>query len=170
MDFYIGMIIQFAGNFAPKDWALCDGTVLQISQNNALYSILGNTYGGNGTTTFALPDLRGRVCIHPGQGPGLTFRPLGSSGGAESVTLLVSNMPAHSHAYNAAESGDGEGIPNGNALGKTAAKIYTTNPPNTAMNSAAIGSTGGSQPFGNMQPFLAINWIICTQGNYPQRS
>jgi microcystin-dependent protein len=169
MDPITGMIIQFAGNFAPKNWALCDGTLLPISQNNALFSILGTTYGGNGTTNFALPDLRGRVCIHPGQGPGLTYRPFGGAGGAESVTLLVSNMPAHSHAYNAAESGDGQAAPNGNALGKTTANIYTTNPPNVAMNSSTIAPTGGSQPFGIMQPFLAINWIICTVGIYPQR-
>jgi microcystin-dependent protein len=169
MEPLIGTIIQFAGNFAPRGWMLCDGTLLAISQNAALFSILGTTYGGDGVTTFALPDLRGRVCIHVGQGPGLSPYSLGESGGTENVTLLVNNMPAHSHSYNAAETGDGVGAPNGNALGKTPANIYTTNPPNVAMNALAIGSTGGSQPFSVRQPYLAINWLIATEGVYPSR-
>lgn len=169
MEPLIGMIVQFAGNFAPRGWAFCEGQLLPISQNQALFSILGTTYGGNGQTTFALPDLRGRVCIQPGQGPGLSNYTLGQSGGAESVTLLVNNMPSHSHAYNAAETGDGQASPTGNALGKTAANIYTTNPPNSAMNSGTIAPTGGSQPFGITQPYLAVNWIIALEGIFPSR-
>lgn len=170
MEPLIGMIVQFAGNFAPKGWQFCQGQLLPISQNQALFSILGTTYGGNGTTTFALPDLRGRVCIQPGQGPGLSNYGLGESSGAESVTLLVNNMPAHNHSYNAASTGEGERAATGGALGAPAANIFTTkNPIDTAMNAQVIGMTGGSQPVSIMQPFLAINWLIATEGIYPSR-
>jgi microcystin-dependent protein len=171
MEPLIGMIVQFAGNFAPRGWAFCEGQLLSISQNTALFSILGTTYGGNGQTTFALPDLRGRACIHPGQGPGLSNYQLGESGGSESVTLLISNMPAHNHSYNASDAGNGAPLPTGNVLGNPPANIYyAKNAPNVAMNAAVIGMTGGSQPTSVMQPFLAINWIIALEGIFPSRS
>jgi microcystin-dependent protein len=164
------MIVQFAGNFAPRGWAFCEGQLLPISQNQALFSILGTTYGGDGRTTFALPDLRGRVCIQPGRGPGLSSYTLGQSGGVESVTLVVSNMPAHNHSYNAASTGEGERTATGAALAAPSANIYTTKDPiNTTMNAQVIGMTGGSQPVGIMQPFLAVNWIIATEGIFPSR-
>jgi microcystin-dependent protein len=170
MEPLIGMIVQFAGNFAPRGWALCEGQLLPISQNTALFSILGTTYGGNGQTTFALPDLRGRVCIQPGQGPGLSNYNLGQPGGAESVTLLVNNMPAHNHSYNAASTGEGERKATGAALAAPAANIYTTkNPIDTAMNAQVIGMAGGSQPVEIMQPYLAVNWLIALEGIYPSR-
>jgi microcystin-dependent protein len=168
MEPFIGMIVQFAGNFAPKGWALCDGTMLPISQNTALFSILGTTYGGDGVTIFKLPDLRGRACIHPGQAPGLSNYNLGQAGGAESVTLLVSNMPAHSHAVTAVTTNDGAITPTGNLL--AGASVYTAKlAPDTTMSAQMIASTGGSQPVSVMQPFLAINWIIATEGYYPSR-
>jgi microcystin-dependent protein len=171
MEPFIGMIVQFAGNFAPRGWSFCEGQLLSISQNTALFSILGTTYGGDGVTTFALPDLRGRVCIQPGQGPGRSNYTLGETGGAESVTLLIANMPAHNHSYNASDTGFGGVVATGSVLGAPEANIYTAkNPPNTQMNPAVIGMTGGSQPTGIMQPFLAVNWIIATEGIYPSRS
>jgi microcystin-dependent protein len=170
MEPFVGMLVQFAGNFAPRGWALCDGTLLSISQNQVLFSILGTTYGGDGVTTFALPDLRGRVCIHPGQSSGGSNYMLGQVGGAESVTLLVSNMPAHNHSYNAASTGEGERTATGAALAAPSAGIYTTKDPiNATMNPAVIGMTGGSQPIGILQPYLAINWLIATEGVYPSR-
>lgn len=169
MEPILGSLLLFAGNFAPRGWAFCNGQIMSIAQNTALFSLLGTTYGGDGQTTFALPDLRGRVPIHWGQGPGLTPIQLGQSGGAESVTLTISNMPAHNHSLSGS-AGNGAPIPTGHVLGSPDANIYDAkNPPTLALNAASIGTVGGSQPFSIAQPYLALSWIIALQGIYPSR-
>ena len=152
----IGEIRMFAGNFAPRDWALCNGQLLSISTNTALFSILGTTYGGDGRNNFQLPDLRGRFPIHPGSGPGLTPKSLGQKGGQEEFTLAMSEMPTHSHSA-LASSLDGQvPAPEGNVLaagkGKNA-KVYSELAPDVEMSSSAIGSAGGNQAHDNMPPY-----------------
>lgn len=159
MDPILGTIILFAGNFAPRGWAFCDGQLMSIAQNTALFSILGTTYGGDGQTTFALPDLRGRAPIHPGNGPGLTPRALGESSGSESVTLTVGQIPAHNHVVQSAPEANGD----------PSANIFAAATDEKA-GQAATGVAGGSQPHDNMQPFLALNYIIALQGVFPSRS
>ena len=168
----IGEVKMFAGNFAPRGWALCNGQLLPINQNSALFSILGTTYGGDGRTTFALPDLRGRVAVHAGSGSGLIRKQLGQRGGAENVNITVKNLPSHTHAIKAvAEVGD-EGLPNGNlpASNSSANRSYSTLSSNATMNKAMVDNTGGNLPVNNMQPYLAINYIICLEGTYPSRN
>jgi microcystin-dependent protein len=175
---YLGAIVIFAGNFAPAGWAMCNGQLLSISQYAALFAILGTTHGGNGQTTFALPDLRGRVPIHMGQGPGLSNYVEGEQGGTETVTLLQSQMPAHNHGVNAssATSARGGASPAGNLLattaniGTTQVEIYAGGSPGTTMSPQMIANTGGNQPFGIIQPFLAVNFIIALQGIFPTRN
>src|SRR5579872_1398054 len=143
---FIGAIVLFCGNFAPAGWALCNGQLLSISQWTALFSILGTTYGGNGQTTFGLPDLRGRVPIHPGQGPGLSNYVLGQAGGVETVTLAIQNLPAHNHSLNGDNAAGGKEFPGPNHVigASTTDKMYSVNPPNTNMNPASIGMTGNN--------------------------
>lgn len=173
MDPLLASIILFAGNFAPRGWAFCQGQILPIAQNTALFSLLGTTYGGNGQTTFALPDLRGRSPIGPGQGPGLGPIDLGESGGAQSTTLLAANMPVHTHALNAiVEPGDSSTPTNGllansGALDKEF-KVATN--ANTPMHPTAISTAGGSQPFSITSPYLGLNYIIALEGIFPSRS
>lgn len=176
---YLGQIVIFAGNFAPSGWALCQGQLLSIQQNAALFSILGTTYGGNGTSNFALPDLRGRIPIQQGQGPGLSNYILGESAGAEAVTLNSSQMPAHTHALNAtAASGSvpspvgaftatGIDSQSGTSLDFAPATPVPTLAP---MASASIGPAGGSQPVSVVQPFLSVNFIIALVGIFPSRN
>ena len=166
--------MMFAGTFAPRGWAFCSGQLLPIAQNTALFSILGTTYGGNGQTTFALPDLRGRAPVHGGQGPGLSTYTIGEQGGTESVTLLSTQMPAHTHTLqadqNAADSTDPAAHLMGNiGVGQTPTQ-YSSGSANTAMNPTSIGPAGGSQPHANMQPFLCVNFIIALEGIYPSRN
>ncbi len=149
-DPFIAQIVQFGGNFAPRGWALCDGQLLAISSNTALFSILGTTYGGDGRTTFALPDLRGRVSVHPGTGPGLTPYPLGDKGGAETHTL-----PAHNHA--------GTGRATSHTPGASLAPA-----PGTGFSSGGI--IGAAPSTSNLQPYLSINYIIATVGTFPSRN
>ena len=167
-DPYIGEIRMFAGNFAPLGWAFCNGALLPIAQYEALFSLLGTTYGGDGQTTFALPDLRGRGPIHAGQGPGLTNHPQGEQGGTETVTLTVAQMPAHTHAPAASSAAGTSSHPNGNvwAASSTSDNQYAGTS-NTTMNPATIGVAGGNQPHDNRQPVLAINFIISLEGIYP---
>ena len=167
----IGEIRMFAGNFAPKGWAFCQGQILPIAQNTALFSLLGTTYGGNGTTTFALPDLRGRVPVGFGQGPGLSNRVIGEQFGSELVTLNINQMPSHYHTVNAVTTEGNQNLPTNSlpANTKTLDKEYSTVAPNTTMNPTMIGVSGGSQPFGVMQPSLGMNYIICVNGIYPSR-
>lgn len=172
---YLGEIRMFAGNFAPRGWAFCQGQLLSIAQNTALFSILGTTYGGNGQTTFALPDLRGRLPMQPGQGPGLSSRTLGEQGGTETVTLLANQMPAHTHPLLASGNQGDQFSPEGSVNAvlvdpntQQPANLYAATP-STPMNPAAIGPAGGSQPHNNMSPFLCINFIIALEGIYPSR-
>jgi microcystin-dependent protein len=159
---YVGEIRMFAGNFAPAGWAFCDGQLLLISDNDALFNLIGTTYGGDGQTTFALPDLRSRVPIH--QGPGFV---LAQRGGEEAVTLNVNQIPAHSHQANA-DAGKGTQVsPAGNVWASSANYPYSPNAPNAAMAPEAVGLSGGSQPHDNMSPFVGINFILSLFGIYP---
>ena len=173
MDSFLGEIRMFSGSFAPSGWALCSGQLLPIMQNQALYAVIGNTYGGNSTTTFALPDFRGRVPIHQGQGVGLSTYVLGQSGGTETVTLTAAQMPAHNHSVTADQSSSDTTLsnPRGSWLGATGAtNIYSPiNPPaNPAMmNPGMIGVAGAGQAHPNMQPFLVVTFIIALIGVFP---
>ena len=173
---FIAEIRIFAGSFAPRGWAFCDGQLLPISQNTALFSLIGTTYGGDGRTTTALPDLQGRTPMHPGRGPGLTSRRLGQRGGTEIVTLTEAQMPSHQHGVVAvgrpADENDAQGRYFGVTVGNN---LYV--PPNggsppapTELADQALASTGGSQAHNNLQPFIAMNFIIALVGLYPSRS
>ncbi len=170
---FIGQITIFAGNFAPRNWAFCNGQLLFIAQNTALFSILGTTYGGNGTTNFALPDLRGRVPIHFGQGPGLSNYVEGQLGGEESHTLTQNEMPAHNHQANSVAGGGNQASPAGGlpAIESTGTSLdYSSGVANAAMGNSMISTAGGSQPHNNMQPYLAVNYIIALNGIFPSRN
>ena len=174
MEPFLGQIILFAGNFAPRGWAFCNGQLLSPNQNSALFSILGTIYGGDGRTTFALPDLRGRVPISPGQGPGLSNYKLGAKGGVEEVVLTEGQLPSHkhgavAHAANPVGRGGESDSPN-NHYWAVEGK-YATNK-NTEMATDAVEtlSTGGGLAHENRQPYLAVNYIIALQGTYPSRS
>lgn len=169
---YVGEIRIFAGTFAPTGWALCNGQILAISQNTALFSLLGTTYGGNGTTTFALPNLQGRAPMHWGTGPGLTPRSLGEVGGAATVTLLSTQMPAHTHTMNAAiDPGESDNPANlALARGSNITPYAPAPTPGTTLSPSTLSVQGGSQPHNNMQPYLTMNFIIALQGIYPPRS
>ena len=165
----IGEIRMFAGNFAPTGWAFCQGQLLPIAQNQALFSLLGTTYGGNGTTTFALPDLRGRVPVGFGQGPGLSNRVIGEQFGSELVTLNINQMPSHNHTVNAVTSEGNQNLPTNSlpANTKTLDKEYSDANANTTMKATMVNPTGGNQPFGVTQPSLGVNFIIALQGIFP---
>jgi microcystin-dependent protein len=172
---FVAEIRIFTGNFAPKGWALCDGQLMPISQNTALFSLLGTTYGGNGTSNFALPNLQGCTPMQAGQGPGLTLRDLGETGGEQTVTLLQTEMPAHSHGA-LGGSGTGAASPVGNAWASGAklggGNIYTPSvlANNVQMNPFALSIAGGDLPHNNMPPFLGLTFIIALQGVFPARS
>ena len=166
---FIAEIRIFAGNFAPRSWAFCNGQLLPVSQNTALFSLIGTTYGGDGRSTTALPNLKGRVPMHPGRGPGLTSRRLGQRGGVEMVSLTEAQMPNHTHTVMASEErGDLQSPGTNRSPGR--AVIYSATNTATDFNDIALPSSGGSQPHNNMQPFLAMNFIIALQGLYPSRS
>jgi microcystin-dependent protein len=171
---FVAEIRIFAGNFAPTGWATCDGQLLPISQNTALFSLLGTTYGGDGKSTFALPNLQGSAPLQQGQGPGLSLRDLGEIGGEQSVTLLQTEMPAHNHTAMAA-SGTGQPDPTNNAWASGAkgfGNIYSpsVNASNVQMSPAALSINGSSQPHNNMMPYLCLTFIIALQGVFPPRS
>jgi microcystin-dependent protein len=174
---FVAEIRIFPFNFAPKGWALCDGQILPISQNTALFSLLGTTYGGNGQTDFALPNLQGSAPLHIGgaqPGPGLTSRSLGEAGGEQSVSLLASQMPSHTHTARAAASG-GQGSPAGNVwasagFGRPPAYTPSNQNTNVQMNPKASGVTGGSLPHNNMPPYVCLNFCIALVGTFPTRS
>jgi len=168
---FLGMIIIVPYNFAPRGWAFCNGQILSIAQNTALFSLLGTTYGGNGQTTFALPDLRGRFPNSAGQGPGLSNYDLGQVSGTESVTLTINNMPGHTHTFAPPAVNDDASstIPVGNAPATASANTFAPNP-TAAMAGGNTGITGGSQPFSPMNPYLTLNYCIALEGIFPSRN
>ncbi|WP_263349828.1 phage tail protein [Acidicapsa acidisoli] len=176
-DPFVAEIRIFPFNFAPRGWAFCNGQLLSLSQNTALFSLLGTTYGGDGRSNFALPNLQGSAPMHPGQGPGLSLHDLGESGGSNSVTILSSEMPAHSHSINCVDGarvGGQTGQP-GNAIlvktGGTPANAYTSGvSQNQTMATNMVAIVGGSQPHNNMMPYLTLNFCIALQGVFPPRS
>lgn len=188
MEPALAQIIMFGGNFAPRSWALCHGQLLPINSNQALFSLLGTIYGGDGRTTFALPDLRGRVPIGPGRGPGLSDRREGAKSGAETVTLSTAQIPGHNHTLAGTSSlagqvtlgvnEDGQDATDPSSGTFTEVNIYSSGAPDGAYSHVSTnltaggttGNTGGSRDHYNMQPWLAVNYIICTQGIFPSRS
>lgn len=187
---FIGQITIFAGNFAPRAFAFCEGQLLAISQNTALFSILGTTYGGDGRTTFALPDLRGRVSVHAGRGPGLSNYKLGQRSGVQGVTLNYLQLPSHNHLtsvtaggsalfpVNSTPGGEDSADPAGHLLANTGNDIYTSEaatgnygaPAPVVGETASLSNTGGTQSHENRRPYLAVNYIIAMFGVYPSRS
>jgi microcystin-dependent protein len=172
-DPFVAEVRIFPGNFAPTGWAFCNGQLLPISQNTALFSLVGTSFGGDGKSTFALPDLQDRVPIHHGQGPGLSDRVIGEAAGSETVTLLESEIPVHTHqafarSPGAADSDDPD--PTSVLSSVVGANVY--NPPGSARPMAfeALGIAGGDLPHNNLQPYLVLNFIIALQGIFPQRS
>jgi microcystin-dependent protein len=163
---YVGEIRMFAGNFAPAGWMFCEGQLLPISENETLFQLIGTTYGGDGESTFALPDLRGRIPLHQGNG----FI-LAETGGAEEITLTVQQISAHSHPLLASTNNASTANAGGNLLAQTPSYTpYISMPPNSPLNPVAIGPVGGSQPHTNFQPYLCINFIISLFGIFPQPS
>jgi microcystin-dependent protein len=173
---FLAEIVMFAGNFAPRGWAFCQGQILPIAQNTALFSLLGTTYGGNGQTTYALPDLRGRVPVGTGQGPGLPSVSLGEVSGEPTHTLIITEMPAHNHAAQAAGHSDPgtSSSPGGGVWATSTSRdnMYINTPPNSPMaaNTVTVGIAGGSQPHNNMQPYLVLNYCIAITGIFPSRN
>lgn len=175
MEGYIAQIMLFAGNFAPRNWSFCDGSTISIASNTALFSLLGTTYGGNGQTTFMLPDLRGRVAIGAGSGPGRSTYALGQAAGSETITLTVNQMPAHTHLVNVptSDQAGSSDEPAGNVLGAVSSPIYAPvpNPPGAGhYGGVTASSAGSSQPIDIRQPYLALNYVICMYGIFPSRN
>ena len=170
---FLGQIEFYGFNFAPRGWAFCDGQTLPINQNQSLFALLGTTFGGDGRTSFKLPDMRGRIPVHDGgsAGAGLTRRNLGSTGGAEKVTLSTSQIPAHSHTLSGNGGTGNQVLPEGNALADDAPdETYRDQAPNTTMHAASITNTGGNQAHENMPPILVVNCAIALQGLFPSRN
>lgn len=171
-DPFLAEIRMFSGNWAPQGWALCNGQVLPISQNTALFSLLGTMYGGDGKSTFALPNLQAASPLHPGQGPGLSLREMGETGGSATVTLIESELPFHTHVANAAGSGSGQADPT-NAVFASGQRgrppAYGLGGATVPMSLLAVSVAGASLPHNNMPPYLAVTFIIALQGIYPQR-
>jgi len=167
MEPFIGQIQAFGFNFAPQGWAKCDGQLLPISQNQALFSLLGTTYGGDGRTTFALPDLRGRVPMNYGQGPGLSNHPIGQKSGLENVTLTIAEMPSHGHSLHGIKKMDQIGGTKHGVVRNDYAPSDGT--PTVSLGTDTVIPTGGGQPHTNMQPYLAINYCIALTGIFPSR-
>ena len=180
MEPFLGQIMMVGFNFAPRGWALCQGQLLPISQNSALFSLLGTMYGGDGRTTFALPDLRGRCAVGKGQGPGLSDRTQGEMFGQESVTLTIAETPSHIHQLLGSNTNGTTSDPTNNTLAKSSVTIergtspipvstYASGAANAAMSGSSIAPAGGNQPHNNMQPSIAMNYIIALQGIFPPR-
>jgi Microcystin-dependent protein len=176
---FLGQIMLVGFTFAPRGWAFCSGQLLPIAQNTALFSLLGTTYGGNGQTTFALPDLRGRVAVGMGQGPGLPQIFLGEVSGETAHTLLVTEMPSHNHSVRASTNTANSANPNGNSLAvgqvtlqgtAETVSMYVNAAPNVSLNLQSELPAGGSQPHNNMQPYLGMNYVIALAGIFPSRN
>ncbi len=170
-DPFVAEIRIFPFNFAPKGWAFCDGQLLPLSQNTALFSLLGTTYGGNGKSNFALPDMQGRAPMHPGQGPGLSLHDLGETGGSDTVALLESEIPSHSHSFKTLASVGDDPSPAQNTLSRATGHYQTTTNQNlVSMADSAIAAAGGDQPHNNLMPYLTFNFCIALQGVFPPRT
>lgn len=169
---FIGQVVAVGFNFAPNGWALCDGSLLPIAENSPLFSLIGTTYGGDGITNFALPDLRGRVGLSQGQGPGLGNYLLGQKGGAENVTLTAAQHASHRHLLMAANAVDSADPANNRVLGQpaTGTTLYAPSGTATTLSSSTVAPDGGSQPHNNKQPYMTINYIICLEGIYPSQN
>jgi microcystin-dependent protein len=167
---FIGELMLVPYNFAPRGWAFCSGQILSIAQNTALFSLLGTTYGGNGQTTFALPDLRGRCALSSGQGPGLSNYSLGQVSGTETVTLIGNQLPIHSHTVAAVDDDATVSTPTNALPANIVAKGYSKSAGNTNMNPTMIGGGGGNQPHPNLQPCLVLNYCIALEGIFPSRN
>jgi microcystin-dependent protein len=174
MDPFVAEIRIFPFDFAPKGWAFCDGQILPLSQNTALFSLLGTTYGGDGKSNFALPDMQGNAPMHPGQGPGLSLHDLGETGGSETVTLLESEIPSHTHQMRGDNQDPGDtGAPSPAAVFAKSSGAFAFVPPTPVlvqMSDSAIAPAGGDQPHNNLQPYLTLNFCIALQGVYPPRT
>ena len=181
MEGTMAEIRMFAGNFAPRAWMFCNGQLLSIASNTALFALLGTTYGGNGQTTFGIPDLRSRVSVGTGQGPGLSNKVLGEQAGVENTTLLANNLPPHTHGFSASASmacrtgaGNVDSPANNIPAGSASDENYAAPPGNAFMAPITVAGTtavaGGSQPFSNVQPSLGMNYIICVEGIFPSRN
>lgn len=174
-DPFVAEVRIFPFNFAPKGWAFCNGQLMPISQNTALFSLLGTTYGGDGKSTFALPNLQGSAALHPGQGQGLSLYDLGQAGGTETVTLLESEIPFHAHNFGRALAANGDSTTPVNTVwaqapaGRGALFLYDVPAPTVAMNPLNMGITGGGLPHNNMMPYLTLNFCIALQGVFPSR-
>jgi microcystin-dependent protein len=167
---FVGEIRMFGGNFAPANWMFCEGQLLSIAEYDTLFSLIGTTYGGDGVTTFALPDLRGRLPIHQGQGSGLGAYVIGQMGGTENVTLATNQIPSHNHTAQANTESGTQSSPSNGIWANSGQAVYSANPATGAMNAALIGAAGGSQPHNNMMPFLCVSFIISLFGVWPQIS
>ncbi|MEC7964574.1 MAG: tail fiber protein [Pseudomonadota bacterium] len=167
---FVGEIRMFAGNFAPRGWAFCDGQLLAVSQNDALFSLFGTIYGGDGRTTFGLPDMRGRIPLHQGTGPGLSPRRLGAKGGEENVTLTVNQLTSHSHDLNASKQSANQASPTGRVLATgVGVRFYREQAQDVDMASTMVANTGGSRSHTNLMPALCVNFIVSLFGIYPSR-
>jgi microcystin-dependent protein len=174
---FVGEIRMFAGNFAPRGWAFCDGQLLAVSQNDALFSLFGTIYGGDGRSTFGLPDLRGRVPVHSGTGPGLSLRRLGAKGGVEQVTLIAGQLPVHAHEARAGTGAGSSTDPAGRLPAQLVNNVNTygqagpggTITFNADLDAGALANTGGSQSHTNLMPFLCVHFIVALFGVYPSR-
>jgi microcystin-dependent protein len=170
MEGTLAEIRLFAGNFAPLYWMECEGQLLSIAENTALFSLLGTTYGGDGQVTFALPDFRGRVPVGTGNGQGLSPIDLGEMSGSNIITLLNTNLPAHTHALNASSGAGNSTSPSANVLAVSTVNEYGATPPNQSLAQGSIGVTGNSSPVSVKNPYLGLIYVICTEGIYPSRS
>ena len=172
MDPFVAEIRIFPFNFPPKGWAFCDGQILPLSQNTALFSLLGTTYGGDGKSNFALPNMQGNAPMHPGQGPGLSLHDLGETGGSDTVSLLESEIPSHSHALMASNQPGEDPQAVGEACARSVgANLYQASNANlVSLSDNALAPAGGDQPHNNMQPYLTLNFCIALQGVYPPRT
>jgi len=174
VDPFVAEIRIFPFNFAPKGWAFCDGQILPLSQNTALFSLLGTTYGGDGKSNFALPNMQGNAPMHPGQGPGLSLHDLGETGGSDTVSLLQSEIPAHSHAFRAdlQDNADTNVVSASASFARsTGGSLYQDAASGNAfLSENALAPVGGDQPHNNMQPYLTLNFCIALQGVYPPRT